>query len=300
MSSKIVNQIRAHYRAWDRSKGSTSEEFLKLMADDGSFRSIAAGAQPMMFTSDHSTKDKIREYFKGLEKDWEMLFYNVRTFLVHGNTVAVVCECAWKQKHTGKVVHTPKLDILRVKKGKITDFFEYFDNHQASAACSHEGVCTISPNPTPLYESNKPRTATGVTAAAANNVKALKKLYAQWHKTKGGSADALVDILAPSVLWGSLADGADPLAFTKAYKTREEVREYFRGLESAFTMNYYNVKEYLAGGPYVLVLCDISFTNKKTGKTFITPKADLCRFNRGKVTEFYEYYNTAEVIASAV
>ena len=299
MPAKIVNQIRAHYRAWDRGKGSTSEKFLELMADDGSFRSIGAGAQPMPHTCDHCAKDNIRKYFKGLEQDWQMLFYNVRTYLVHGNTIAVVCECAFKQKHTGKVVHTPKLDIMRVKKGKITDFFEYFDNQQAYAACSPEGVCTVPPKPKPLYKANKARTASGVTAAATNNVKALKKLYAQWPKTKGGSADALLGILAPKVFWGSLADGAHPIAFTKTRKTREEVADYFRSLESAFKMNYYNVKEYIAGGPYVLVLCEISFTNKQTGKTFVTPKADLCRFNRGKVTEFYEYYDTAAVMATA-
>ncbi|WP_162918241.1 nuclear transport factor 2 family protein [Taklimakanibacter deserti] len=298
MSSKIVNQIRSHYRAWDRGKGSTAEKFLELMADDGSFRSIGAGAQPMLFTSDHSTKDRIREYFKGLEQDWKMIFYNVRTFLVQGNTVAVVCECAWKQKHTGKVVHTPKLDILRLKKGKITDFFEYFDNHQAYAACSPEGVCTVPQKPKPFYTSGKSQTATGVTAAAANNVKTLKKLYAQWEKSKGGSADAIVATLAPNVLWGSLSAGADPVAFTKTHKGREEVRDYFRGLVEGFQMNYYKVKEYVAGGPYVLVLADISFTNKKTGKSFVSPKADLWRFNRGKATEFHEYYDTAAVMAS--
>ena len=49
-----------------------------------------------------------------------------------------------------------------------------------------------------------------------------------------------------------------------------------------------------------LVLADISFTNKKTGKTFVSPKADLWRFNRGKATEFYEYYDTAAVMATTV
>lgn len=298
MSTQIVNQIRSHYRAWDRGKGTTAEEFLELMADDGSFRSIGAGAQPMLFTSDHSTKDRIRDYFKGLEQDWKMIFYNVRTFLVQGSTVAVICECAWKQKHTGKVVHTPKLDILRVKKGKIVDFFEYFDNHQAYAACSAEGVCTVPAKPKPIYKSGKSQTASGVTPAAANNVRNLRKLYAQWDKTKGGSADAILDILAPNVLWGSLSAGVDPIAFSKTRKSREEVGEYFRGLAEAFEMNYYKVKEYVAGGAYVLVLSDISFTNKKTGKTFVSPKADLWRFNRGKATEFYEYFDTAAVMAT--
>jgi ketosteroid isomerase-like protein len=298
MSTPIVNQIRSHYRAWDRGKGTTAEEFLELMADDGSFRSIGAGAPQMLFTSDHNPKDRIRDYFKGLERDWKMIFYNVRTFLVQGNTVAVVCECAWKQKHTGKVVHTPKLDILRVKKGKIIDFFEYFDNHQAYAACAKEGPWHIPEKPKPLYRSGKSQTASGVTPAAASNVKALKKLYAQWDKTKGGSAESIVQILAPNVLWGSLSQGADPIAFTKTRKSREEVGEYFRGLAEAFEMNYYKVKEHVAGGPYVLVLSDISFTNKKTGKTFVSPKADLWRFNRGKATEFYEYFDTAAVMAT--
>ena len=298
MASKIVNEIRSHYRAWDRGKGTTGERFVEMMADDASFRSIGAGAQPMLFTRDHSTKDKIRAYFKGLEQDWSMIFYNVRMFLVQGSTIAVFCECAWKQKHTGKVVHTPKLDIIRLKRGKIADFFEYFDNHQAYAACSKEGVCTVPQNPKPLYKSGASRTVTGMTTATAANVKTLKKLYTQWDKTKGASADSIMQVLAPDVLWGSLTAGADPVAFTKTRKSRKEVGEYFRGLDSAFRMESYKVNEYIAGGPFVLALSNIAFTNKATGKTFVTPKADLWRFTRGKATEFYEYFDTAAVMAT--
>ena len=298
MPANIVNQVRSHYRAWDRGKGTTAERFIEMMADDGAFRSIGAGAQPMLFTRDHSTKEKVRAYFEGLAQDWQMIFYNVRMFLVHGSTIAVICECAWKQKHTGKVVHTPKLDVIRLKRGKIADFFEFFDNHQAYAACSPEGVCTVPQKPKPLYKSGASRTASGLTAASKANVKALKKLYDQWDKTKGGSAEAIMEILAPNVLWGSLTEGADPIAFSKRRKSREEVGEYFRGLSEAFRMESYKVKEYIAGGPYVLVLADVSFTNKATGKTFHSPKADLWRFDRGKVTEFYEYFDTAAVMAS--
>jgi ketosteroid isomerase-like protein len=299
MASTIINQIKSHYRAWDRGKGTTAEQFLSLMAEDGSFRSIGAGAEPMSFTRDHSTKDKIRAYFKGLEQDWSMIFYNVRMFLVQGSTVAVVCECAWKQKHTGKVVHTPKLDILRVKGGKIADFFEFFDNHQAFAACSPDGVCTVPAKPKPFYKSGASVTVAGRAAATAANVKTLKKLYAQWDKTKGASADAIVEILAPNVTWGSLTAGAEPVSFSKTRKSRDEVGDYFRGLAQGFTMKHYTVKEYVASGPYVLVLSDISFTNRATGKTFTSPKADLWRFARGKATEFYEYFDTAAVMAAS-
>lgn len=300
MPANIVNQIKSRYREWDRNedKGAAAEKFLDLMADDTSFRSIGAGAEPMLFTRDHSAKDMIRAYFQGLAQDWTMIFFNVGTFLVQGNTMAVICECAWTQKHTGKVVHTPKLDILRLKKGKISDYYEYFDNHQAYAACVKEGPWHVPAKPKPLYKSGKSQIVTGVTPAAANNVKTLKKLYTRWEKTKGGSANSIVAILAPNVIWGSLSAGADPIAFTKTRKSREEVADYFSGLAEGFQMNYYKVKEYVAGGPYVLVLADISFTNKKTGKTFVSPKADLWRFNRGKATEFYEYYDTAAVMAT--
>src|SRR5262249_41592880 len=155
----------------------------------------------MLFTRDHKTKDKVRAYFKELDRDWEMVFYNVRTFLAQGNTVAIVCECAWKHKHTGKVVHTPKLDIMRLKKGRIHDFFEFFDNHQAYAAGVEGGTWHIPARPTPIYGSAKPQTMRGVAPAGTSNVKALKKLYAQWHKTKGTSADQIMGLLASDVLW---------------------------------------------------------------------------------------------------
>ncbi len=297
MTPRIINDIRSHYRAWDRGKGTTADRFIGMMADDGSFRSIGRGVEPMAFTRPHMLKENVRAYFTELAQDWSMIFYNVRMFLVEGNTIAVVCECAWTHKHTGKIVHSPKLDIIRVKGGKISDFFEYFDNHQALAACVPGGVGIALPQP--LYKSGAARTATGVTSATRGNVKVLKKLYAQWDKTRGGSADAIMQILAPDVLWGSLTQGADPVAFTRTRKTRDEVGEYFRGLEHAFTMKYYNVREYIAGGPFVLALAEVSFTNKATGKTFVSPKADLWRFARGKATEFYEYFDTAAVMAVA-
>lgn len=57
MASKIVNDIISHYRAWDRGRGTTSERFVNMMADDATFRSIGAGAEPMLFTRLHRRRD---------------------------------------------------------------------------------------------------------------------------------------------------------------------------------------------------------------------------------------------------
>jgi ketosteroid isomerase-like protein len=140
-----------------------------------------------------------------------------------------------------------------------------------------------------------------VTEATNTNVRMLKKLYARWNESKGSGAGAraIVNVLAANVLWGSLGAGARPIDFTRTRMTREEVGQYFRELGSAYQMNYYHVEEYVAAGPFVLVLAEVSFTNKKTGRIFISPKADLWRFARGKATEFYEYYDTAKAVAAA-
>ncbi|MGE0240478.1 MAG: nuclear transport factor 2 family protein [Parvibaculaceae bacterium] len=300
MDGKILRQIKTRYKTWDRGKGKTGELFIDLLSDDATFRSIGGGVEAMQFTRTHSTREKIRAYFEGLMLDWQMIFYNVRMFLVVGDTVAVICECAWKHRHTGKIVHSPKLDIIRVKNGKMQDFFEFFDTHQAYAACVPDG----SPDtrrPKPLYKWGAARTVTEATEATTANVKTLRKLYARWHETKGssGSARAFVNILAANVIWGSLGAGTRPLAFTQTRMTRDEVGQYFRELGSAYEMNFYYVKEYIAAGPFVLVLADVSFTSRKTGKAFVSPKADLWRFARGKATEFYEYYDTAKAVTAA-
>jgi ketosteroid isomerase-like protein len=299
MTPKILRQIKTRYKTWDRGKGKTGDLFIDLLSDDATFRSIGGGVEAMQFTRSHSTKEKVRAYFEGLALDWQMIFYNVRLFLVAGSTIAVVCECCWKHKHTGKIVHSPKLDVIQVKDGKMQDFFEYFDTHQAYAACVPDG--SVDRRPKPLYKWSSSRTVAGTTVATTANVKMLRKLYARWNETKGGNATAraFVNILSANVLWGSLGAGAKPIAFTQTRKTREEVGRYFRELGSAFQMNFYDVKEYIAAGAFVLVLAEVSFTNKKTGRTFVSPKADLWRFAHGKATEFYEYYDTAKAVAAA-
>ena len=39
-------------------------------------------------------------------------------------------------KRTGKEIETPKVDIMRLKDGKIVDFFEMYNTAKASAAAA--------------------------------------------------------------------------------------------------------------------------------------------------------------------
>ena len=296
VSATTLKKLESAYKAWNDQKGSTAEPWFELMADLVDWKSIAGGAKDMQFTRPHSTKQQVRNYFNELAQDWQMEFYHVRAFLVEGDKVAVIAECCWRHKRTGKIVHSPKLDLLRFQHERIAGFFEFFDTEQAiQAAAPGEGARDV---PQPLYPANGIMIFQGVSDTSKANVRLLERLYRNWNDTKGQSADDIMNILAPQVSWGSLANGANAIAFTSRKLSKQEVGAYFQGLADAFKMNFYTVDDFLAAADYVLMTGICSFTNKATGKVFSGPKADLWRFSNGKAEEFFEYYDTAAVLAT--
>ena len=134
----------------------------------------------------------------------------------------------------------------------------------------------------------------------STNVAILKDAYQRWHDSKGASVDHWMNLMTDDIRFGSLAAGAAPLTFTRASSTKDEVRQYFAGLAADWEMNYFRVNEFIAQNDRVVVLCEISFRHKKSGKIAVSPKADVHRFRNGKICEFYEYYDTAAPAAAAV
>jgi uncharacterized protein len=133
----------------------------------------------------------------------------------------------------------------------------------------------------------------------ARNVGLLKEAYKLWHDTKGGSVDHFMSMVSDDIKFGSLARGKPPLAFTAAVSNKQALRAFFDALLGDFAMIHYTVEDYVAAGDIVFVRCTTSWRSKTTGKSFETPKADFWRFRDGKVVEFYEYYDTAQVMAAA-
>jgi ketosteroid isomerase-like protein len=298
VSATTLKKLEAAYQTWNEQKGSTAEPWFDLMADKVEWKSIAGGEEDMRFTRPHSSKQQVREYFSELAKDWQMEFYHVRTFLVQRDTVAVVGECCWRHKGTDKIVHSPKLDIMRFENEKLVGFFEFFDTEQAFHAASANSIASETTVPEPLYPEKSAMIFQGITDVSKSNVDRLKSLYTNWNETKGQSVNEIMDVLAPQVSWGSLARGADAIAFTSQKMSQQDVTTYFKGLSDAFQMKFYRADEFLVAADYVLVLGSCSFTNKATGETFKTRKADLWRFSDDKAVEFFEYYDTAAVVAT--
>ncbi len=133
----------------------------------------------------------------------------------------------------------------------------------------------------------------------ASNVAILKDAYRRWHDTRGGSVDHWMGIVADDIKFGSLAQAAPEMAFARSYNNREALRGYFDGLLGDWEMIHYTTDEFVAQGDSVFMRGSTAWRNKRTGKTADTPKVDFWRFRAGKAVEYYEYFDTARVLAAA-
>jgi ketosteroid isomerase-like protein len=127
------------------------------------------------------------------------------------------------------------------------------------------------------------------------NVTTLKDAYARWADSKGASSDHWMGICAEKMKFGSLAQGSHGASYLTAYQSRDELVQYFAGLQNDWDMIEYVPEHFVAQDDRVVMLGRCSWRFKRTGKVVSTPKADSWRFADGKAVEFYEYYDTAQL-----
>jgi len=135
-SSDNVAKLKAAYRQWHESKGSSVQSWLDLMVDDIRCFSLAGGAPGAEFTAPISSKKDFERYFQGLLGDWEMIHYRTDHFVADGDDVAVRGSTAWRNRKTRKVVDSPKADFWTFRDGKVVEFREYYDTAALIAAAT--------------------------------------------------------------------------------------------------------------------------------------------------------------------
>ena len=134
--AKNVAILKDVYRRWHDSKGGSVDDFLDMVADDIKFGSLARGAPEMKFATAYSNRQALRGYFDGLLTDWEMIHYTTDEYVAQGDAVFMRGSTAWRNKRTGKVAETPKIDFWRFRDGKAVEFYEYYDTALVFAAAS--------------------------------------------------------------------------------------------------------------------------------------------------------------------
>jgi uncharacterized protein len=133
----------------------------------------------------------------------------------------------------------------------------------------------------------------------ASNVERLTEAYARWSESKGGSVDHWMTLVADDIQFGSLAQGAPRVTFLRSYSNRDALADYFAGVLTDWEMLHYSADEFVAQDDRVVMRGSMAWRNKQTGRVVETPKVDYWRFQGGKAVEFYEYYDTARVLAAA-
>ena len=134
--ARNVAILKQAYLLWNRNKEQAFDHWLALMDANIDWRSIANGAQGVEFTVSRSSKDGVLQYFQALAKEWEMLSYDANEFIAQGDRVVMVGRCEWRNRRTLKEIKTPKVDIFRMKDGRIVEFFELYDTAMVLAAAS--------------------------------------------------------------------------------------------------------------------------------------------------------------------
>jgi ketosteroid isomerase-like protein len=123
-----ADQLRKAYAIWSESKGAVSDPWLDLFADQIELRSVLTPDLPDDFAALRHSRAGAMEYFQTLARDWEMIAFDVDRFVDGGDDVVMVGRCAWRNRATGRIVDSPKVDVWRFEDGKAVTFMEMFDS----------------------------------------------------------------------------------------------------------------------------------------------------------------------------
>ena len=135
-AAQNVEILKDAYKRWADSKGGSVDHWMSLCCEDIQFGSLARGAPEMCFANCYDNRSALRGYFEGLVADWEMIHYTVDEFVADGDKVVMRGSTAWRNKRTGQVAETPKVDFWRFRDGKVAEFYEYYDTARVFAAAT--------------------------------------------------------------------------------------------------------------------------------------------------------------------
>ena len=132
-----------------------------------------------------------------------------------------------------------------------------------------------------------------------DNITKLRHAYQRWSETLGASVSDWMALMADDVSLRTAGDGAAGLEFTKGRSGKAEIESYFEGLATDWEMVHFTPKEFIESGDRIVVLSNVAFRSKKTGKVAESPKADVYRFRDGQIVEVAEYFDTYKAVLAA-
>jgi ketosteroid isomerase-like protein len=136
--------------------------------------------------------------------------------------------------------------------------------------------------------------ATAVAAAALSRRtrEDAQRLYDAY---RSGDLAGVLDALHDDVRWTSVAGPEVPWGGT--CRGRAGVEAYFAAALGRISIQAYEIEHMIADGEWVTVLARVTATATATGRQEVFAKADVLRLREGRILEFREYCDTAQVLA---
>lgn len=130
----------------------------------------------------------------------------------------------------------------------------------------------------------------------------LRDAYRIWNDSKGARTDAWLSLLSDGVRIRSTGGGGDvkALAFSGRGHSKTEAVEYLSVILKDWTMVHWTPLTFVEEGDRVAVFGRCGWTFKATGKTAEVEIAHLWRFERDRIAEFNEVFDTAGALAATV
>ena len=122
-----ADRIRAAYANWQDTLGRDPEPFVALMDESFEMASVLDPPHLNELACNHRGLGRVRDYFAALDADWEMIDFPTEKVVEQGDTVVWIGRCTWRNRHTGIVVGTPKVDIWTFEGGQAVGMLEMFD-----------------------------------------------------------------------------------------------------------------------------------------------------------------------------
>lgn len=126
-----------------------------------------------------------------------------------------------------------------------------------------------------------------------DNLNVVKDTYLAY---RDRDIPALLNCLADNVKWFSLGPPDIPTAGTRY--GRRQVEQYFATLEDAEDVESLEPKEFIAEGDKVVAIGDLQRHGGSTSTLINSPWIHVFTLQKGKITEFRSFYDTAATIAA--
>jgi ketosteroid isomerase-like protein len=131
----------------------------------------------------------------------------------------------------------------------------------------------------------------------AQNTKLVQDAYAAFGR---GDIQAILDRLDDTVVWQAIYGAGSHVPQAGPRRGKAGVAQFFRELAASTEFSRFEPREFIAQGDRVVVLGEYGAKSRKTGKPIDAKWVMVFTVKNGKVTDFIEFTDVAQINAAYV